>query len=371
MRKPYFKKQLALIPYENKLSIGSTPGFALEISDDDHLVYNILKLCDGFHSEEDIADLLSVDFPTITIREVSEILSELENYPVVLEDFELTLNSELTPNQIERHSRTMNFLSNFDASGNHKIDYMKKIIDSNVLVIGLGGVGSSLVMNLSALGVGTIIGVDFDSVDLSNLNRQILYNESDIGKLKSECATNKISEFDSSIKFITYQLKVTSPADVEKLINDHEIDFVFCAADQPSIWIYKWINEACFKTGVAWLYGGNSEASSYFQTIIPEESSCFNCRELNLKMKSSEGFVKYNEVLKNGYATQNNCLAATSSCITSFMIFDFIRFITDIEKPRVLNKILTIDYRDYDISYESIETNQDCFCCHHVPGEGR
>ncbi|HEM3618037.1 TPA: ThiF family adenylyltransferase [Streptococcus suis] len=362
MKFPYFKKQLSLIPYGEKLSIGATPDFALEVTDPSGLVYEILCNCNGSNTIEDIYIKIKHKYKDLRIEEVTEIIDSLSSYPLILEDYATTIESSLTPREIERHSRTMNFLSNFDYLGTEKVNYMKKIINSNVLIIGLGGVGSSLAMNLAALGVQRLYGVDFDKVDLSNLNRQLLYSESDVGSLKSEAAKEKLDKFDSSIQFTTFQLEITCTEDVERLIKEFNIDFVFCAADQPSIWIYKWINEACHNTQTAWIYGGNSEASSYFQTIIPNETSCFNCRELNLKQFSAEGYFKYSEVKKHGYATQNNCLAATSSCITSFMIFDFIRYITKFESPRVVNQLFTLDYRDYTISYLPVEKNQMCNC---------
>lgn len=362
MKFPYFKKQLSLIPYGEKLSIGATPDFALEVTDQSGLVYDILCNCNGRNTIEDIFNKLKSKYNELDFEEVDDIIGRLSDYPIVLEDYALTIESSLTSREIERHSRTMNFLSNFDPFGKEKVNYMKRIIDSSVLIIGLGGVGSSLAMNLAALGVQKLYGVDFDKVDLSNLNRQLLYSEADVGSLKTEAAKKRLDMFDSSIQFNTFQLEIKCAEDVEKLIKQYNIDFVFCAADQPSIWIYKWINEACHRTKTAWIYGGNSEASSYFQTIIPRETSCFNCRELNLKQFSSEGYFKYSEVQKNGYATQNNCLAATSSCITSFMIFDFIRYITKFESPRVINQLFTLDYRDYRISYLPVEKNKLCNC---------
>lgn len=255
MQLPYFKKQLSLVPYMGKLSVGSTPNIALEIDDPDQLVYNILKLCTGSNTYDDIYVELKNNcrYYNLSKEDVVNIIDTIASYPHILEDYNNTLNSDFSNAEIERHSRTMNFLSNFDSSGDHKVNYMKALTNSNVLIIGLGGVGSSLVLSLSALGVKHIVGIDFDKVELSNLNRQLLYSETDIGKLKSEAATKIINNFDKSIDFKTYQLQISSSREVEELILENNIDFVFCAADHPPIRIYKWVNTACLNTKTPWI----------------------------------------------------------------------------------------------------------------------
>lgn len=351
-----------MIPYDGKTSIGSTPNIALEIEDNNKLIYNILLLCDGKNDTSNIKNkLLNIGYK-VSFDNVKSIIESISEYPYIMEDADIMKNTKLSNKQIERHSRNMNFISNFDAYGLNKYTYMEKIINSKVLVIGLGGVGSFIMLNLAALGVSDIIGVDYDIVELSNLNRQILYDENDIGKLKSQAAKERILNFNKDINFNSLNMKVENTEHVLNLIKEYNIDFVFCAADQPSIWIYKWINEACLLTNTPWIYGGNSEASSYFQTIIPFKSSCFQCRENNLYESSDEGKSKYESVLKHGYATQNNCLIATSGCLSSFMIMDFIRVITGFDTPKASNSLFHIDYRDYSISLIDIPHSIECKC---------
>lgn len=362
MKRPRLKTQLALIPYLDKLSIGSTENIALEIQDPNRLVYSILKECNGKNDIDEIYNKIHKNF-NINKKDILDILNQIAEYPYILEEGELEYDSNLSEIQKNRYSRNMNFLSNFDSTGQNKYKYMEELINKNVLVIGLGGVGSSIILSLAALGVSNIIGVDFDTVELSNLNRQLLYDESDIGKLKSEAAPNRIKKFNSLINFKTYNVYIDSTEKIEELIDKHNIDFIFCAADEPPIYIYTWINEACANKNIPWIFGGNNEASSYFQTIIPGETSCYNCNKLNLFENSFEGKEKYNEVLKYGYKTQNNCTSATSGCLTGFMILDFIRVFLKFEKPKAINKLFCIDYRNYSIFYEDRNISKNCIYC--------
>ena len=78
----------------------------------------------------------------------------------------------------------------------------KKIFSSKVLIVGLGGLGCPLLTYLAASGVGTIGIVDFDKVEISNLNRQTLFNQKDVGKYKVDQAKNAVNKINSKIKII-------------------------------------------------------------------------------------------------------------------------------------------------------------------------
>ena len=86
----------------------------------------------------------------------------------------------------------------------------KKIFSAKVLVIGLGGLGCPLITYLVASGVGQIGIVDFDKVEISNLNRQTLFNPSDIGKPKVKQVKKRINKINKKIKVISFQHKLTS-----------------------------------------------------------------------------------------------------------------------------------------------------------------
>ncbi len=98
----------------------------------------------------------------------------------------------------------------------------KKILSSNVLIIGLGGLGCPLLTYLASSGVGKIGIVDFDKVELSNLSRQTLFNYNDIGKFKVEQAKKAINKIDNRIKIISFKKKLTSK-NIKKIINKFDI----------------------------------------------------------------------------------------------------------------------------------------------------
>lgn len=122
---------------------------------------------------------------------------------------------KLTPEQLTRYSRHF-ILPEIGQDG------QKKLLSSKVLLIGAGGLGSPLGLYLAAAGVGTIGILDFDNVDLSNLQRQILHTNDEIGKPKVDSAEKRIKAMNPDTKVIKYTTKLTSQNALE-ILKDYDV----------------------------------------------------------------------------------------------------------------------------------------------------
>ena len=98
----------------------------------------------------------------------------------------------------------------------------KKLFSGNVLVVGLGGLGCPLVTYLASSGVGKIGIVDFDKVEISNLNRQILFKSSDVGKYKVDCVRKEIFKMNKKIKIISFKKRLNS-INISKIFKNFSI----------------------------------------------------------------------------------------------------------------------------------------------------
>lgn len=117
----------------------------------------------------------------------------------------------------------------------------QKLLDSKVLVIGAGGLGSPLLMYLAAAGVGTIGVVDDDHVDLSNLQRQIIHGTPDVGRAKVDSATETLARINPEVQIIRHQTRLTAQ-NALALINDYDL-----VADGTDSFVSRFlINDACF-----------------------------------------------------------------------------------------------------------------------------
>ena len=124
------------------------------------------------------------------------------------------MSLKLNQEQIKRFSRQI-VLKNIGIVG------QKKIIESKVLIVGMGGLGCPVAEFLTRSGVGSLGIVDYDSVDLSNIHRQSLYDYNDINKPKVKAAKKKLNIINSKTKVICYKLKLNKN-NFEKIIKDYD-----------------------------------------------------------------------------------------------------------------------------------------------------
>ncbi len=170
--------------------------------------------------------------------------------------------------QIERYSRHI-ILSEVGVEG------QEKLLNSKVLIIGTGGLGAPAAMFLAAAGVGTIGLVDADVVDLSNLQRQIIHQTKDVGKLKVQSGKETINEMNPDINVITYHEFVTSE-NILKIIADQDYDFIIDGTDNFSAKFL--INDACVLAKKPFSHGGIIRFQGQLTTYIPNNGTpCYRC----------------------------------------------------------------------------------------------
>jgi len=141
---------------------------------------------------------------------------------------------DFTEDQINRYARHI-LLPEVGGTG------QEKLLNSKVLVIGAGGLGSPLILYLAAAGVGTIGVVDHDTVDLSNLQRQVLHHTVDVGKLKVESARETVAAINPDVTFEAHPFRI-DPSNAAELIAGY--DLVADGSDNFSTRFL--VNDACY-----------------------------------------------------------------------------------------------------------------------------
>jgi len=147
---------------------------------------------------------------------------------------------KFTEEQIKRYARHI-ILPEVGGKG------QEKLLNSKVLVIGAGGLGSPAILYLAAAGVGTIGIVDFDVVDLSNLQRQIIHNTERVGTPKVESARRTVEMLNPDVKVITYNTRI-SKENIMDIIKYYDV--VLDGTDNfPTRFL---INDACYFAASLW-----------------------------------------------------------------------------------------------------------------------
>ncbi|MHC1742801.1 MAG: ThiF family adenylyltransferase [Syntrophobacteraceae bacterium] len=148
----------------------------------------------------------------------------------------------------------------------------RKLRASRVLVIGLGGLGSPVLLYLAAAGIGTIGIVEEDPVDLSNLQRQLLYGEEDVGRSKIRSAADRIRRSYANVGLVLHEGRLTEQNGVE-IISAY--DFVIDATDNFESKFL--VNDLCVRLGKPFSHAAVSGYYGQAMTVVPGTGPCYRC----------------------------------------------------------------------------------------------
>lgn len=170
----------------------------------------------------------------------------------------------LTPEQVKRYSRHI-IMPQIGSRG------QRKLIESKVLVVGAGGLGGPVALYLALAGVGTIGIVDFDTVDLSNLQRQVLHNTETVGWAKVESAKQTLYRYNPDVRVIAHEFPLTSDNAMEIV---SQYDLIVNGADNfPARYL---VNDAAYLNNKPLVDGSILIFDGQLTTYIPGEG-CYRC----------------------------------------------------------------------------------------------
>lgn len=172
---------------------------------------------------------------------------------------------EFNDTQLERYSRHI-ILKDVGIEGQEKISKAK------ILVIGAGGLGSPVLLYLAAAGVGRLGIADGDTLDTSNLQRQVIHFTPDVGKPKVLSAKEKINQLNPDVEVVCYQ-EMLNASNIQNIISEY--DFVIDGTDNFASKFL--INDACVLASIPYSHGGILRFDGQLFTVKPGESACYRC----------------------------------------------------------------------------------------------
>ncbi len=245
--------------------------------------------------------------------------------------------------QLERYSRHI-LLQDVGIEG------QEKILESKVLIIGAGGLGSPIAMYLAAAGVGTIGIADFDLVDLSNLQRQVIHFTKDIGRPKAESAEEKMKSINPDITVKPYNEWLDS-SNIMEIISSY--DFVVDGTDNfESKFI---INDACVFGKKPFSHGGILRFKGQTMTVNPGETACYRC-VFNAPPPPEE----------LASCSRAGVLGAIAGMLGTIQAAETLKFITGAGEL-LYNQLLTFDALKMNFRKISLKKNSNCPVCGNNP----
>ncbi|WP_084516890.1 HesA/MoeB/ThiF family protein [Microtetraspora niveoalba] len=258
---------------------GDIYGLAHEIDDPHGWVWTALEAMNGTRTCADVAEVVRSGFPELTRHDAVAIVAQLVGTGHI-EDAGATEAPELSRRERDRYSRGHAFFRWVDLTPReHGWDAQLRLRRSRVLLIGVGGAGASTALALAASGVGVLHLVDDDRVELSNLNRQLLYAEEDVGRPKVDAAVERLKALNSDIEVTGASSRVRSEHELADLLPG--FDVLALCADEPKgeDGIRVWASRACFDAGIPWVGGGYSGPLVTTGVFVPGRGACYECMQ--------------------------------------------------------------------------------------------
>ncbi|MCX8208386.1 MAG: HesA/MoeB/ThiF family protein [Sulfolobales archaeon] len=240
---------------------------------------------------------------------------------------------------LERYSRQLPLVG---------VEGQEKLRRSAVLVVGAGGLGSSVLLYLAAAGVGRLMVIDRGYVDPPDLNRQILYSERDVGKAKARRAVERLRELDSSIEISGYSMDVSDPQ-FEKLVEVADV-VVDCLDNWRSRFV---VNDLAIKYSKPLVHAGVQEFYGQATTVIPGQTPCLRC--LMPKATDTPGTF--------------SVLGFTPAVLGAIEASEVIKLIVW-GRPSLAGQLLVVDLKNLEFSKIKISRRPDCPACGGIGKEG-
>ena len=246
--------------------------------------------------------------------------------------------SDLKNEDLQRYSRQI-MLDEIGFVG------LEKLRKAKVCVVGVGGIGNPVVTQLTAMGIGKLKIVDRDIIEISNLHRQHLYTEEDIGKVKVEAAKARLEQINSSVQIEALPNSVTKYT-AENIVKG--FDIVVDALD--SIDARYALNDACIKLNIPLIYAGALGMLGSICTIIPNKTACLRCifpalAEDDMPTCSTEGVHPSILYLVGG-----------------IQVSEVVKIVLG-ERPTLENKLLYIDLNDLSLEKVPVFRQAECPSC--------
>ncbi len=235
----------------------------------------------------------------------------------------------------------------FSMSNNSFTNYDEIIKNKNILILGLGGIGSNVAFMLNRAGCNSFTFVDYDKVDESNLIRQFPYDESQLNMFKTAALKSKMNK---NTKILKREKEILCRDDI---VNDiANADLVLCTLDKPNRVIRRIVNAVCVELNKPVIFSGFSEhVAMVGPFVIPHKTACLMCLEKNIEELPLE-----NVDIVPSYGPL--CMI-----ISSIVVNEIINFFTKYNKFNLTGKTLMFNILNYESEIINWNQKSNCEVC--------
>jgi bacteriocin biosynthesis cyclodehydratase domain-containing protein len=322
----------------------------IRIEKPDEKEQRLLAAVDGSRTREE----LHAEFGEEAVEDLITQMGELE----VIED--AADDERLAPGELERFDRQLRYFSDIGPRGLTPSECQGRLREAKVAVLGVGGLGGWAAWALACIGIGEMGLIDGDRVEISNLNRQILYTEADLGLLKVECAAARLRAFNTAMRTSATARRLESEAEIAEFIAGSDV--VIDAADWPAHDIERWCNAACFEAEIPYI------TMSHFPPIarvgplyVPGKTGCFACQETAYRRE----YPLFDVAVEQRRAQPSPAATLGPACglIGGQVALEVMHLLTGLSRPSTQGVSHIVDLRTMEVKRERVVPEADCPVC--------
>lgn len=340
-------------------------GTLVSLEDPDGRVLALLRLMDGSRDPAAIWRDLRAEFPDVTAEEVTEAIRDLDESGLIQDATDTGRDFDAAA--AERWAPNFGFFETYASTSVSKYEFQRRIRDCKIAVLGVGGVGTHLLLDLVAIGFTDIKIVDFDHVELSNLNRQVLYGEAFLGQPKVHIAADRARALNSSITLTAEQTRLMSADEIYRVISDRDI--VIASADGPKLKFAHWVNEACARAGAALIAGGVDTRRVLLYSVVPGISGCVECwyrqaQEADPATRMVTEQMQEIEARGEAFGEDTAAFNGLVVLLAAHMVGEAVRLASRVASPLSVGRLLELTFNDPQLTVaETLKRLPDCGIC--------
>lgn len=298
----------------------------------------------------------------LTPRSADDIERDLSNSKDLVNAFERLRDSALLMSSSDvtssgRYSRNSLFFSLMgDAQPSRS---QRRLGESTVAVIGCGGIGNAVALQLATAGVGRMILVDFDTIELSNLTRQFIFKEQHVGQKKIEVIARELSERNSEVEISTLELDLNEQTATSSLPS---ADLWVLSADSPSELLF-WVNRESVRRNVPYINVGYcADIAIWGPLVVPHQTGCHECSNFYASFQTQED--SFTDLLKKVNARHRPASSGPINQLAAALAArDIMNFLTGVGEVHSLNQRLGFHSHSLEIQKQNFSRSLSCEVC--------
>jgi molybdopterin/thiamine biosynthesis adenylyltransferase len=258
-----------------------------------------------------------------------------------------------------QHDRYHRHLLYFNALDDEPTKVQHKLSQSTVAILGCGGIGNHVGAHLAAAGIGSMLLIDDDIVELSNLTRQSLFTEADIGRQKAPSLANRLRHLNSEIKIETIEDRMQVGHIPKGLF---AADLIVLSADESADLIH-FCNAQFVANGLPYINVGYvGDIATFGPFYIPGKTGCFACGNL-ITQESSIPFDARDFVEQINQGAKAPSFGPVNGIAAAYAALDAIRFLGKLGEPLAANQRVGIHTTSLRIQFQECQRHNGCEVC--------